>query len=85
MCGRATQEIFLQYKLALCLYKLCNTDFNPIKFTLLNFDQIIKARQTNFISLKSNTLKVGINYLVNRLPVINNKIPLNWLNLSFNM
>ena len=85
MCGRATPEVFLQYKLALCPYKLYNTDFNPIKFTLLNFNQIMKARQTNFISLKSITLKVGINYLVNRLPVINNKIPLNWPNLSFHM
>ena len=26
--------------------------------------------------------KVGINCLANRLTVINNKIPLNWLNLS---
>ena len=36
----------------------------------------------NFVTLKSNKLKVGINSLTNRFYYINNAIPLNWLNLS---
>ena len=72
----------LKYKLALCLFKLYNKDFNLIEFEILNFNQILIGRQTNFIKSKSNSLKVGINSLANRLFVINNGIPLNWLNMS---
>ena len=43
---------------------------------ILYFNQIITGRQTNFITLKSNSLKVGINSIANILPVINNKIAL---------
>ena len=72
------------YKTALSLFKLYNNDYNPLEFALLNFNQILTGRQTNFISIKSNVRKVGINCLANRLTVINNKIPLDWLNLSLN-
>ena len=72
------------YKTALSLFKLYNNDYNPLEFALLNFNQILTGRQTNFISIKSNVRKVGINCLGNRLTVINNKIPLDWLNLSLN-
>ena len=81
-CDRATPEMFLLYKTALSLYKLYNCDYNPIEFISLNFNQILTGRQTNFITLKSNAIKVGMNCLTNRLTVINNKIPFNWLNLS---
>ena len=82
LCKRATPETMLKYKLALCLFKLYNKDFNLIEFEILNFNQILIGRQTNFIKSKSNSLKVGINSLANRLFVINNGIPLNWLNMS---
>ena len=36
------------------------------------------------ISLKNNNFKVGINGLSNRFYLLNNKIPLEWLNLSLN-
>ena len=68
MCHIATPKMLMQYKLALCLYKLYNVQFNPFEFTLLNFNQILTERQTNFISQKSNSFKVGINSLANRLP-----------------
>ena len=75
--------MFVKYKLALCLYKLYNSNFNTFEFTLLNFNQVLTGRQTNFIILKSNNSKVGLNRLANRLHYINNFIPLNWLNQSF--
>ena len=70
------------YKLALCLFKLYNTEFNELEFVGLNFNQILTGRQTNFISLKNNNLKVGINSLSNRFYLLNNKIPLRWFNHS---
>ena len=62
-----------------------NSGYNSFEFTLLNFNQILTGRQTNFITLKNNAFKVGVNCLANRLPVINNKTTLNWLNLSLDM
>ena len=81
MCERATPEMYMNYKLALCLYKLYNVEFNPIEFVLLNNNQIFTGRQVKFFSIKSNTFKVGINSLANRFHTINNSIPLNLLNL----
>ena len=82
ICGRATPEMMMNYKLALCLYKLHNIEFNSIEFALLRFNQILTGRQTNFITLKSNWYKNRNNSLSNRLLLLNNKIPLDWLNLS---
>ena len=82
ICNRATPEHLMKYKLALCLHKLFNTDYNPIEFALLNFNQVNASRQTTFKTIKSNRTKIGINSLTNRLNVINNMIPLDWLNLS---
>ena len=81
-CGRATPDELMMYKLALCLYKLYNTDFNTIEFINLNQNQILTSRQDSFKSLKNNIYKVGHNSLANRLHILNNKIPLKWLNLS---
>ena len=74
--------MIILYNMALCLFKLYNNHYNPFEFARLNFNQILTGRQTNFIALKSNAIKVGINCLANRLTIINNKIPLDWLNLS---
>ena len=82
VCDRATPEMYMKYKLALSLYKLYNVPFNPIEFQLLNFNQILTGRQLNFCTVRSNSFKVGMNCLSNRLHSINNLIPLSWLNLS---
>ena len=82
ICNRATPDQLMLYKLALALHKLYNVEFNPIEFIILNFNQILTGCQENFISLKSNSFKVGIIPLSNRLHLLNNKIPLSWLNLS---
>ena len=83
MCNRATPETFIQYKSALCLYKLYNKNYNPIEFAHLNFNQVLMRRQVHFKMLKSNIYKVGNNSLANRLYHINDQIPLTWLNASF--
>ena len=79
---RATPNEYMKYRLAISLFKLYNSDFNSIEFVLLNSNQILTGRQTHFNSLKSNQLRVGINSLSNRFNVLNNMIPLTWLNLS---
>ena len=71
-----------KYKLAICLYKLYNIEFNPIEFYLLNFNQILTSRQMNFTIVKSNRTRVGLNSLAKRLHILNGIIPLEWLNLS---
>ena len=72
----------MQYKLAICLFKLYNNNFNYIEFAALNYNQILTSRQTEFIASKDNKTKVGINSLSNRLFYINGLVPLEWLNLS---
>ena len=81
---RATPHKIMLYKHANTLFKLYNQQLNSIEFAALNFDQIITSRQTKFLISKNNNLKVGTNAICNRLNVLNGKIPLAWLNLSFN-
>ena len=57
-------------------------NYNVVEFCLLDFNQVITSHQMNFITIKNNRTKVGINSLSNRLHSINNLIPLEWLNLS---
>ena len=83
LCNRATPNQIMKYKLALCLYKLYNIDFNSLEFVLLNFNQVITSRQLTFTTLKSNRTKVGLNSLANRFHHINGNIPFEWLNCSF--
>ena len=40
--------------------------------------------ENNFIIMKTNETKVGLNILSNRLSVLNGLIPLSWLNVSLN-
>ena len=80
MNNRATPEAILYYKLAIQLYKLYNSNVHTYDWVLLNTNQIFTSRQTTFMAFKSNTSKVGLNLLVNRLSILNGKIPLIWLN-----
>ena len=82
MCNRATPIQVMRYKLALCLHKLYNSDYNSIEFLSLNFKQVITGRQTKFKCFKDNNTKVGLNTLSNCLYVLNDLIPLDWLNMS---
>ena len=80
MNNRATPGAILYYKLAIQLFKLYNSNVHNYDWVLLNTNQIFTSRQTTFMAFKSNTSKVGLNLLVNRLSILNGKIPLTWLN-----
>ena len=53
-----------------------------LEWSALNYNLIITTRQTMFISGKNNKKKVGLNALANRLFVVNNLVPLAWLNMA---
>ena len=82
MCNRATPIQVMRYKLALCLHKLYNSDYNSIEFLSLNFKQVITGRQTKFKCFEDNNTKMGLNTLSNCLYVLNDLIPLDLLNMS---
>ena len=57
-CGQKIVKIFRH----LHIWDLYNYDYNPIEFTLLNFNQILTGRQTNFIPLVSLKICLFSNY-----------------------
>ena len=84
MNQRATPDKYLMYKHALTLHKLMNNENYTTEWIALNLNQTFTSRQTHFISLRNNRKRVGLNALANRLHILNNRIPLSWLNLSLN-
>ena len=80
MNNRAMPEAFMTYKSAIQLFKLYNSDDHTLEWVSLNVNQIFTTRQSNFIIMKTNRTKVGLNILSNRLHVLNGMIPLTWLN-----
>ena len=69
--------------LPLKLYRTFN-DRTPTQDWLnTNENIILGLRQTKFSINKSCRLKVGMNALSNRFNYLNEKIDLNWLNLSY--
>ena len=84
MCNRATPESYLLYKHALSLFKLSNEqNDNTFEWIALNFNQILTSRQGSFKTMKTNKRRVGLNALANRLSILNDRIPLDWLNLGY--
>ena len=81
--NRATPEKFLLYKHAITLYKLMNDPTFTTEWVALNFNQIFTSRQSRFLATKANNRKVGLNALANRVYILNNRIPLDWFNMSF--
>ena len=82
MNHRAMPDAFMMYKTAIQLHKLYNSTNQSLDWIDLNVNQILTTRQTNFLTLKSNKTKVGLNILVNRFSILNGLIPLQWLNVS---
>ncbi len=72
----------MKYKHAILLYKIYNKDEPPKDWLALNFNQVLPRQQTNLAAIKDQNFKIENNILSNRLTTINNKIPLQWLNLS---
>ena len=79
MNNRATPEKILLYKHSLALYRLYNNNDPTMEWCALNFNQVLTSRQTKFKCKKSNKLKVGLNALRNRFFILNNQIPISWL------
>ena len=83
MNQRASPDKVLMYKHYLALYKLYNQNKPSLEWCSLHINQIFTSRQTNFKIWKSNNLKVGLNALANRFFILNDMIPLNWLEGGF--
>ena len=74
----------MKYNLGIQLYKLYTTrEHYSLEWLHLNQNQILTSRQVYFEILKSNSLRVGLNALANRLADINGRIKLSLLNLSY--
>ena len=72
----------MEFKHSILLYKIFNTHLPSLDWVELNFNHAISSREKFFITLKSNSTKIGNNILSSRLTSINKKILLNDLNLS---
>ena len=80
--NRALPDQMLKYKHALLLFNIYNNEVPHFEWLALNIDQIFTSRSNKFQVLTVINYKVGSNILTHRLSVINNQIPLSWLNLS---
>ena len=80
---RATPDQVLLYKHALNLYKLMKDSEFTTEWVSLNFNQILTSRQNKFLAGRANNKKVGLNAFANRVYILNNKIPLDWFNLTY--
>jgi hypothetical protein len=81
---RATPGMLCNYILALALYKTFNYQIPLNEGLSLNFSQIDTSKQTTFMTARFNNSKIGMNCLTNCFHHLNGKIPLAWLNKSFN-
>ena len=84
MAGRATPMQLREYKIALQLYKTMDVQIPETDWINLNLNAVITSRQTKFITIKTNRVRVGMNAFSNRAWHINDKINMDWLNLSYN-
>ena len=76
---------YLLYKHAFWSYKLMNENpTHTFEWAALNANITFMSRQTTFITSTDNAKRVGLNAIANKISIINNLIPLNWFNLSFN-
>ena len=65
------------------LYKTFNYGIPITEWNHLNQNIILTSRQIKFKTMKNNQLRIGMNQISNRFWPINDKIPLDWLNNSF--
>ena len=83
MAGRATPSMLTNYKLALMLHNIYNSENQSVEWIHLNLNQVFTSRQTCFHINRHNKLTVGMNALSNRLYYINDKIPFELLNKQY--
>ena len=81
--NRALPSQILLYKHAITLHRLISNEIPTFEWLALHFNLILTSRDSNFKVIQGYNYKVGQNILINRLSIINGKIPLNWLNKSY--
>ena len=79
---RATPDSMIKYKTSLQLYKLYNDTTSSLEWQHLFFIQNFNDRNQKANFFDASKYKIGKNLITNRLTVINNQIPLDWLNLT---
>ena len=84
LAKRATPNQMSDYKHALQLYKLFNSNNMSDDWLSLNFQQNFNGRSDKLQIFNVSRYKVGRNLLVNRFKNLNNKIDYLWLNESLN-
>ena len=72
----------MKYKLSIQLYKNYNGFIVKDDWTDMNFQQNFNSRLNNVQINDYPSLRIGKNILLNRLGVLNNEIPYDWLNFS---
>ena len=72
----------MTYKHGIELFKLYNSEETTDDWVGLNFQQNFNDRCENVMMTDNSRLRVGKNILPNRLRILNNRIKLEWLNLS---
>ena len=75
---------FIKYRLSIQLHKIYNGTSMNEDWIDMNYQQNFNTRNRKFHITDNSRLKIGINIMSNRLKVLNDKIDLDWLNLSLN-
>ena len=83
MAGRATPDKLMNYKLVIQLYRVINNQVPIQDWVNIFLNNIQTPRQTTFMTMKKNRLRIGMNIISNRFNSLNGKIELDWLNLSY--
>ena len=83
MAGRATPDKWMDFKLALQLYRVVNNQVPVKDWVNININNIQTCRQSTFMTMKSNRLRIGMNIISNRFYYLNGRIGLDWLNQSY--
>ena len=79
---RATPLTFMAYKHSLLLFKIYNNKLYSADWLAMHFQQTFNARAQTVSVVDTSKLKIGRNIAINRLILINGKIPFEWLNLT---
>ena len=82
--ARATPIKLMTYKLSLQLYKSYNDNQHNEIWISLNFQQMFNNRTDTILIADESKNRIGKNIIINRLSVLNGKVKLDWMNLSYN-
>jgi hypothetical protein len=83
MAGRANPSMLTNYKLALLLYNIHNSVNQSDEWVHLNLNPATTSRQTCFHVIRNNRIIIGLNAITSRLMFLNDKIPLELLNIGY--